>query len=224
MTFGPLSTVTYTVNGVSFDMVRLPPGRFVGGEGPTKRELLVSRPFQLGLTPVTQALWRAVTGSSPANFNGEDRPVEQVSHDDVQAFLARLPALGFTGFRLPTEAEWAWAARCGAPTRWAGADRVKSVAVAGASQTGLVAGLSPGLAGTFDHSGNVWEWTADWYQDSPVAGIDPRGSASGSRRADRGGSWNVVPQYARVAFRIGDPPGRRRVGLGLRLLRTPLDP
>ena len=86
MTFGPLSTTTYAVNGASFSMVRLPPGRFVDGEGPTRRELLVSRPFQLGLTPVTQALWRAVTGSSPANFKGEDRPVEQISHDESSNF------------------------------------------------------------------------------------------------------------------------------------------
>ena len=187
MIFGPLSAVTYTVNGVSFSMVRLPPGRFVDGEGPVRRELLVSRPFELGLTPVTQALWRAVTSSSTSHFKGEDRPVDQVSYDDVQAFLTRLSALGFTGFRLPTEAEWAWAARCGAPTRWAGADRAKPVAVAGASQTGLVAGLSPGSAGIFDQSGNVWEWVADWHQGSPAPGIDPRGPASGSDRVYRGG-------------------------------------
>jgi formylglycine-generating enzyme required for sulfatase activity len=220
MTFGPLSTVTYAVNGVSFDMVRLPPGRFVDGEGLARRELLVSRPFELGLAPVTQALWRAVTGSSPANFNGEDRPVEQVSHDDVQAFLARLPALGFTGFRLPTEAEWAWAAHCGGPTRWVGADRSKPVAVAAARQTGLVAGLIPGSAGIFDQSGNVWEWVADWYQGSPVSGIDPRGPASGSRRVNRGGSWISVPQNARVANRYYDAPDARNRYLGVRLLRT----
>jgi len=220
MIFGPLSTVTYTVNGASFDMVRLPPGRFVDGEGSTRRELLVSRPFQLGLTPVTQALWRAVTGSSPANFNGEDRPVEQISHDDVQAFLARLPAFGLTGFRLPTETEWAWAARCGAPTRWAGADRAKSVAVAGASQTGLVAGLSPGPAGIFDQSGNVWEWVADWHQGSPVSGIDSRGPASGSIRVRRGGCWDFDPQSARFANRTFSAPDLRGDYLGLRLLRT----
>jgi formylglycine-generating enzyme required for sulfatase activity len=220
MSFGPLSTTTYTVNGASFDMVRLPPGRFVDGEGLARRELLVSRPFELGLTPVTQALWRAVTGLSPARFRGEDRPVEQVSHDDVQAFLARLPALGLTGFRLPTEAEWAWASRCGAPTRWAGADRAKPVAVVGASQTGLVAGLSPESAGIFDQSGNVWEWAADWYQGLPAPGIDPRGPASGSYRVFRGGSWIRDPQYARVANRSSDPPGVRYSRLGVRLLRT----
>ena len=220
MTFGPLSTVTYAINDVSFDMVRLPPGRFVDGEGPTRRELLVSRPFQLGLTPVTQALWRAVTGSSPANFKGEDRPVEQISHDDVQAFLSRLLAFGLTGFRLPTEAEWAWAARCGASTRWAGADRSKPVAVAGASQTGLVAGLSPGPAGISDQSGNVWEWVEDWDQGSPAPGIDPRGPASGSRRVVRGGSWSDAPQFAGVAGRLSGTPGLRGDILGVRLLRT----
>jgi sulfatase modifying factor 1 len=220
MTFGPLSTVTYTVNGVSFSMVRLPPGRFVDGEDEARRELLVSRPFELGLAPVTQALWRAVTGSSPARFKGEDRPVEQVSHDNVQDFLARLPALGLTGFRFPTEAEWVWAARCGAPTRWAGADRVKPVTVADVSHTGLVAGLSPGLTGIFDQSGNVWEWVADWHQGSPAPGVDPRGPASGSNRVNRGGCWYNVPQNARVAIRYDDSPDYRYGTLGFRLLRT----
>ena len=111
--FGPLSTTRTTVNGVSFDMVRVPPGRFVDGEGWGKRTLLVSRPFDLGVTLVTQALWRAVTGKSSSNFRGDDLPVEKVSWDDVQAFLGQLGALGFPGFRLPTEAEWSWAARCG---------------------------------------------------------------------------------------------------------------
>jgi formylglycine-generating enzyme required for sulfatase activity len=220
MTFGPLATVTYTVNGASFDMVRLPPGRFVDGEGEARRELLVSRPFELGLTLVTQALWRAVTGLSPARFRGEDRPVEQVSHDDVQAFLARLPAFGLTGFRLPTEAEWAWAARCGVPTRWAGADRAKPVAVAAARQTGLIAGLSPGPVGISDQSGNVWEWVADWHQGSPASGIDPRGPASGSDRVIRGGSWDYGSHGARVASRGDDDPGVRGSNLGVRLLRT----
>ena len=77
--FGPLSTVRYPVNGVDFDMVRVPPGRFVDGEGATRRELLVSRPFELGVAPVTQALWWAVVRGSPSRFHGDDRPVEEVS-------------------------------------------------------------------------------------------------------------------------------------------------
>jgi formylglycine-generating enzyme required for sulfatase activity len=217
--FGPLGTVRYTVAGVGFDMARLPPGRFMDGEGVARRELLVSRPFELGVTLVTQALWHAVMGSSPSQFKGEDRPVEQVSHDDVQAFLARLPGLGLTGFRLPTEAEWAWAARCGVPTRCSGADRAQSVAVVGMKQTAPVAGLSPSAAGVFDLSGGLWEWQEDWWTQ-PSAGVDVQGPASGSDRVARGGSWSGVPRYARVAARGNNPPGRRFYFLGFRLLRT----
>ena len=216
MTFGPLSTTTYAVNGASFSMVRLPPGRFVDGENEVRRDLLVSRPFELGLAPVTQALYQAVMGLSPSRFKAEDRPVETVSYEDVQVFLARLPVLGLTGFRLPTEAEWVWAARCGVPTSWAGADRAKPVALADASETGLVAGLSPGSAGIFDQSGNVMVWVADWHQGSPAPGIDPRGPASGSYRVRRGGSW----LYARVTYRSSNGPNYRYGDLGFRLLRT----
>jgi formylglycine-generating enzyme required for sulfatase activity len=219
MTFGPLSTTAYTANGVAFHMARLPPGRFVDGEGAGRRELLVSRPFELGVTLVTQVLWRAVMGLSPAKFKAEDRPVEQVSHDDVQAFLARLPGLGLPGFRLPTEAEWAWAARCGAPTRWVGADRAQSVAVVGASQTAPVAGLSSSAAGVLDLSGNLWEWQQDWF-GALSAGADVHGPASGSNRVLRGGSWDLGPRHARVAYRSDDPPARRGSDLGFRLLRT----
>jgi formylglycine-generating enzyme required for sulfatase activity len=220
MIFGPLSTATYTANGVTFHMARLPPGRFIDGEGATRRELLVSRPFELGVTLVTQALWRAVMGSSPAQFKAEDRPVEQVSHDDVQDFLARLPGLGLTGFRLPTEAEWAWATRCGVPTRWSGADRAQSVAVVKASQTAPVAGLSSSVTGVFDLSGNLLEWQEDRWAGAPPAGVDAQGPASGSYRVGRGGSWKFPAQRARVARRYDRPPAVRGSGLGFRLLRT----
>jgi formylglycine-generating enzyme required for sulfatase activity len=217
---GPLSTVRYTVNGVSFDMVRVPPGRFIDGEGETRRELLVSRPFELGVAPVTQALWRAVMGSSPSKFQGEDRPVERVSWDDVQQLMAALAGRGLPGFRLPTEAEWAWSARCGVPTRWSGADRVEAVAVVSSSQTAVVAGLSGSTVGAFDSSGNVWEWVGDWYGQAPPAGVDVQGPASGSARVYRGGSWRHDLQGARVARRYNDFPGARNYSLGVRLLRT----
>jgi formylglycine-generating enzyme required for sulfatase activity len=209
------------VSGVNFDMVRLPPGRFIDGEGLARCELLVSRPFELGVTLVTQALWRAVVGSEPSEFRGEDLPVEQVSWDDVQGFLARLSSLGFPGFRLPTEAEWAWAARCGAPTRWSGADRAQSVAVLDQSRSAPVAGLSSSASGAFDVSGNAWEWQKDrWVEAAPLAGVDTQGPASGSVRVNRGGSWSRVPQVARVARRYGNAPGARNGDLGFRLLRA----
>ena len=217
---GPLSTVRYTVNGVDFDMVRVPPGRLIDGEGPTRRELLVSRPFEIGVTLVTQALWRAVMRSIPSRFQGEDRPVEQVSWDDVQQLLARLSVLGFPGFRLPTGAEWVWAARCGAPTRWAGADRPKAVAVAASRQTAVAAGLSGSAVGAFDFSGNVFEWVGDRYGQAPSAGVDVQGPASGSNRVIRGGSWYDDPLISRVAYRGSDTSGDRNHDLGFRLLRT----
>jgi formylglycine-generating enzyme required for sulfatase activity len=201
-------------------MVKVPPGRFIDGEGLTRRELLVSRPFELGMTLVTQALWRAVMGSEPSKFRGEDRPVEQVSWDDVQEFLARLLGLGLPGFRLPTEAEWVWAARCGAPTRWVGSDRAQSVAVVSAGRTAPVAGLSPSAAGVFDLSGNLLEWQEDGWGGAPPVGVDVQGPAWGSTRVNRGGSWSNVSRYARVADRFYYPPGHRRDDLGFRLLRT----
>jgi formylglycine-generating enzyme required for sulfatase activity len=208
------------VNGVSFDMVRVPPGRFVDGEGAKKRALLVSRPFELGVTLVTQALWRVVTGTSPSRFRGDDFPVDQVSWDDVQAFLGQLDALGLRGFRLPTEAEWSWAARCGMSMRWAGADRAKSVAAVDRQSTAPVGGLLSSAAGALDLSGNLWEWQRDVWLDPPAAGVDVQGPASGSRRVGRGSSWRGGPQDARVADRGYDGPGDRGDYLGVRLLRS----
>jgi formylglycine-generating enzyme required for sulfatase activity len=215
-----LGGVRYSVAGVDLDMVKLPPGRFIDGEGANRRELLVSRPFELGMTLVTQALWRAVMGGEPSNFRGEDLPVEQVSWDDVQEFLARLPGLGLFGFRLPTEAEWVWAARCGVPTRWSGSDRVKSVAVVGASETAPVAGLSSSATGVFDLSGGLWEWQHDGWAMTPSAGVDVQGPTS-RNRVNRGGSWySSTPKLARVANRYRETPGSRDYDLGFRLLRV----
>jgi formylglycine-generating enzyme required for sulfatase activity len=219
-TFGPLSTTRITVNSVSFDMVRVPPGRFVDGEGAAKRELLVTRPFEIGVTLVTQALWRAVTSKSPSHFRGGDRPVERVSWDDARAFLGQLKGLGFPDFRLPTEAEWVWAARCGVVTQWAGADRAKSVAVVSQQGTAPVGGLASSVAGVLDLSGNAWEWQQDRWSGASVAGVDVQGPASGSIRVRRGGSWSSDSQDARVAYRDSNPPGIRHDRLGVRLLRT----
>jgi formylglycine-generating enzyme required for sulfatase activity len=219
--FGPLSTTRYSVNGVAFDMARVPPGRFVDGEGWSKRALLVSRPFELGVTLVTQALWRAVTGMSPSRYRGDDLPVEQVSWDDAQAFLGQLEALGFLGFRLPTEAEWVWAARCGVPTRWVGADRFKPVATVNQYTTASVGGLPPSAAGALDLSGNLWEQLRDGWSDAFAAGVDVWRPPSRSFRVRRGGSWFSDPLSARVATRshiASDDRGSST--LGVRLARS----
>jgi len=218
-TFGPLGTIRYAVNGVAFDTIRVPPGRLVDGERREKRELLVSRPFELGVTLVTQALWRAVTGKSPSRSRGDDRPVEQVSWDDAQVFFVQLEALGLPGFRLPTEAEWAWAAQCGVATRWAGVDRIELVADSIQADTTPVGGYTASAAvGAFDFSGNVWEWQHN--RAPALGGIDAQGPTSGLRRGNRGGSWGDDPSHVRITYSIAAPPTDRVDSLGLRLLRT----
>ena len=216
---GPLSTVRYDVNGVRFDMARVPPGRFLDGERATRRELLVSRPFEIGVTPATQALWQAMVGSNLSEFRGEDRPVEKVSWDDAQKLMAALAARGLPGFRLPTEAEWAWAVRCGVPTRWAGSERADEVAMADAMQSGVVAGLWGSAVGAFDFSGNVWEWMSDWH-GAPSAGVDLWGPASAIIRVSRGGGWRSELRYSRISDRRGFTPGSRGSTIGVRLART----
>ena len=218
--FGPLSTTRTTVNGVSFDMVRVPPGRFVDGEGTAKRELLVTRPFEIGMTLVTQALWRAVMGRSLSRLFDPDDPVERASWDDAQSFLARLEVLGLHGFRLPTEVEWAWAARCGATARWAGADRYKPVATVLQRGPDLVGGLLSSAAGAFDFSGNLWEWQQDVWSESPAAGLDAEDSASDPLRVLRGGSWKRDASRALVISRIFDFQVQRSGIYGVRLLRV----
>ena len=217
---GPLSTVRYTVNGVSFDMVRVPPGRFIDGEGPDRRELLVSRPFELGVTLVTQALWLAVMTQDYPEFHGEDRPADRVSWEGAREFVSNLDWRGLPGFRLPTEAEWVWAARCGVPTQWAGADRAKMSAVTDSKKTDSVAGLSCSAAGFFDLSGNVAEWTGDTNHHRSGIDIDNQGSAFGLFRILRGGNWLFGPQLARVAHRDAGSPGFRYNTNGFRLART----
>jgi formylglycine-generating enzyme required for sulfatase activity len=219
-TFGPLSTARYTANGVAFDTIRVPPGRFVDGKRMGRRALLVSRPFEIGVTLVTQALWRAVTGESPSEFPGPDRPVEQVSWDDVQAFLGQLEVLGLDGFCLPTEAEWAWAAQCGVATLWAGANRPRLVVAANRSGTKPVGSLPSSAAGALDFSGNLQEWQENAWSHPLDAGVDTQGPAWGPMRAFRSNGWLREPQLAQVTVRSGYDPYRRSDVLGVRLLRT----
>lgn len=184
--------------------------------------------FYLGKTEVTQAQWQAVMGSNPSSFNNCDQcPVESVSWDDAQEFIKKLNAKTGKTYRLPTEAEWEYAARGGksATYTYAGSNTVDEVAWYSSNsgyKTHPVGEKKANELGLYDMSGNVWEWCQDWYADDYYAkspSSNPPGPTTGSLRVIRGGSWNVNPAYLRVAFRGYGTPDRRDDGIGFRLAR-----
>ena len=183
--------------------------------------------FCIGETEVTQALWQAVMGSNPSKFkNGLDLPVENVSWDDCKEFLNKLNSLTGKSFRLPTEAEWEYAARGGNKSekyKYSGGNKIKDVAwYEGNSKnkTHPVKLKFPNELGLYDMSGNVFEWCEDWhdsdyYKSSPKS--NPTGPSSGSLRVYRGGSWFYRSWCCRVSNRSSFTPDRGYYSLGLRL-------
>jgi len=228
-------TKTYTVNGVSFVMVDVEGGTFSMGatseqtsppvdESPVHQVTLSS--FSLGQTEVTQQLWVAEMGNNPSGFTGDlNLPVESVSWDDCQTFITRLNELTGVNFRLPTEAEWEYAARGGAHSRhyeYAGSNTIENVAwcISNSSRTTHAVGqLAPNELYLYDMSGNVWEWCQDWYESSynSYAEANPTGPDSGALRVCRGGFWGVSAWGCRVANRNSYTPEHTATRLGLRL-------
>lgn len=160
-------------------------------------EVQISKGFQIGKNEVTQAVWESVMGSNPSDFKSAERPVEWVSWNDTQEFLQRLNKRndGYR-YRLPTEAEWEYAARAG--SKAASTGQVVDIdwfQFNAESQTHPVGQKHPNNWGLYDVQGNVWEWVADWYDEgyyriSPVA--DPSGPSTGELRVMRGGSWGSI--------------------------------
>jgi formylglycine-generating enzyme required for sulfatase activity len=184
----------------------------------------ITKGFEMGKYEVTQAQWEAVMGSNPSEFKGADRPVEQVSWEDAQQFLSRLNARGDGyRYRLPTEAEWEYAARAGTTGKYYGElDEIAWYKGNFGGQTHPVGQKKPNAWGLHDMLGNVWEWCWDWYDvnyygNSPEA--DPRGPASGQALSLRGGSWGNFPRYLRVSVRISGGPLNRNNYFGFRCVR-----
>lgn len=180
--------------------------------------------YSIGRTEVPQWLWVAVMGNNPSSSTGDNLPVERVSWDDCQEFLGKLNALTGKSFRLPTEAQWEYAARGGKRSRgcqYSGSNNLGDVAWYNSnsgSQTHEVGTKSANELGLYDMSGNVWEWCNDWYGDYQNSGsIDPMGSSYGGYRVGRGGSWGLSPGYCRVAYRLNCVSGSRSDDLGFRL-------
>jgi formylglycine-generating enzyme required for sulfatase activity len=244
--------------------VRIEPGEFTMGSpedelrrfgDETQHRVTVTRAFALKATEVTQAEWRAVMGTDPSGFAdcGDTCPVEQVSWFDAVDYVNRvsdaegLPrcyaddvdrtfaGLDCTGYRLPTEAEWEYAARAGAMTALHTGDIVNADCVPvdpNADAAGWYCGNAggtphpvgekqPNAWGLYDMHGNVWEWVQDWYAAYPAgAVVDPAGPASGELRVFRGGGWRFGAQDARSAFRRESSPALRFSDQGFRPSRS----
>lgn len=225
---------TFTVNGVQFTMVEVGGGTFTMGatseqgsdawdEEKPAHEVTLSD-YYIGQTEVTQALWEAVMGSNPSDSKGGNLPVERVSWDDCQVFIQKLNQLTGKQFRLPTEAEWEYAARGGRKSRgykYAGGNNIDSVAWCdgnSGNETHPVATKQANELGIYDMSGNVLEWCSDWCGDyTSSSQSDPQGSSSGSFRVIRGGCYYNFARNCRVSYRISNTLDYRCGYLGLRL-------
>ena len=229
------------------EMVVLPAGSFEMGSNENADERPVHRvnvpSFLIGKTEVTQGQWKAVMGSNPSWFShcGDDCPVEQVSWSGAQEFAQRLSQKTGKQYRLPSEAEWEYAARAGSNTRWSWGDsHLQSGEYAwdvsnskglntwfGQNKTQRVAQKKPNAFGLFDMHGNVWEWVQDcWHDNYTRAPVDASAwttgcSGSGSTRVLRGGSWIDYPSSLRSAIRYRYTPDIRSADGGFRLARTP---
>ena len=222
------------VKGIEYPMVFVEGGTFDMGatseqgndafsdEKPVHSVTLSS--YRIGKYEVTQELWEAVMGTNPSSFKGARKPVEQVSWDDCQDFIRKLNSLTGQNFRLPTEAEWEFAARGGNSScgyKYSGSNTIDGVAWYGGnsgSTTHNVGTKSPNELGIYDMTGNVWEWCSDWYGEySSSSRTNPKGPDSGSYRVYRGGGWFNNVWGNRVSKRYGSTPVNRYNSIGLRL-------
>ena len=225
---------TFTVKGVSFEMIWVEGGTFIMGasdddthaadrDKPAHQVTLGS--YFIGKTEVTQALWQVVMGKNPSEFKKNlQNPVEKVSWKDCQKFVKKLNELTGKNFRLPTEAEWEYAARGG---KWSsgyiyfGSNKLDDVAWYKSNSAGTthpVAQKSPNELGIYDMSGNVMEWCQDRFGSySGELQTNPQGPSSGSERVFRGGSWLLIDWYFKVSHRASTDPSTTRNDIGLRL-------
>ena len=225
----------FTVNGVSFDMIHVEGGTFCMGatknidseasdnESPTHNVTLSD--FYIGKTEVTQGLWYVVMGTFPSCCRGNSLPVERVSWHDCQKFIKKLNKMTGMAFRLPTEAEWEYAARGGNRSRgykYSGSNNVDAVAWYGGNSNSTTHPVATKMAnelGIYDMSGNVSEWCNDCYgYYSSNAQTNPKGVVSSAYRVCRGGYWDNSTKYCRSANRLSNVPDYRNYGIGFRIV------
>ena len=226
-------TYVETAKGINLKMVYVEGGTFAMGsnsgesdEKPVHNVTLDS--YYIGETEITQAQWRAVMGSNPSGYTGDNRPVENVSWHDAQEFCKKLSELTGKRYVLPTEAQWEYAARGGNQRKrytYSGSNNIDEVAKYDSSGGhSNVKSKKPNELGIYDMSGNVWEWCSDWYSSSSYSSssqINPQGPNSGSYRVLRGGSWRHDASYCRVAYRFSINPSYANYNCGFRVVCLP---
>jgi formylglycine-generating enzyme required for sulfatase activity len=229
-------TITLDLGGnVTMTLVLIRPGTFVIGSPDSEEghdededpqhEVTISKPFYMGVTEVTQAQYKAVTGTDPSKFDGPTNPVEMVSWEDAMDFCRTLSERTGKDVRLPTEAEWEYACRAGTGTRFSFGDSESALAEYAWCETNSndrthpVGRKNPNAWGLYDMHGNVLEWCADWYGKYPNgASTDPRGPASGRFRVLHGGSWYHPADKCRAANRFGGGSDYRVPIFGFRVV------
>ena len=221
-------------DGISIEMVKVEAGTFMMGATPEMEkpnsdekplhQVTLTNDYYMGKYEVPQALWEAVMGSNPSAYKGDNLPVEMVSWNDCQEFISKLNSLTGRKFRLPTEAEWEYAARGGKKSRgyqYSGNSNITDVAWYdgnSGSKTHPVGTKQANELGIYDMSGNVYEWCSDWYGSySSSSQTNPTGADSGSFRVFRGGGWGIYARGCRLSYRYIFTPDDRRSYLGLRL-------
>ena len=213
-------------NSIGMEFVKIPSGSFMmgseNGESNEKpvHKVTISTDFYMGKYEVTQSQWQSVMGNNPSNFIGDNLPVGNVSWDDAQEFIKKLNAKGEGTYRLPTEAEWEYAARSGTTGDYAGnLDAMAWYNKNSGNETHEVGTKQANAWGLYDMHGNVWEWVQDYesYQSGSVT--DPTGASSGSGRVLRGGGWNGGAVHVRSVNRDAYSPSTRLIFLGFRLVR-----
>ena len=230
---GSTVSLSAELNKLINNMVYVSGGTFIMGgdessdQTPTHSVTLSS--YYICKYEVTQALWRAVMGSNPSKFKGDNLPVEQVSWNDCQTFINRLNNYTGRNFRLPTEAEWEFAARGGNYSRhykYSGSNYISDVAWYcdnSGNRTHPVGTKQANELGLYDMSGNVWEWCSDRYGSySSYSQSNPTGATSGFGRVERGGNWCGLARYCCSSHRSYYAPGNSFDDLGLRLVLSQL--
>ena len=229
------NTITIPVKkGISIDMVRVEAGTFTmgatsemedpfGWEKPT-HQVTLTNDYYIGKYEVTQALWKAVMGKKPSTFKGDNLPVYNVSWNNCQEFINKLNKITGKKFRLPTEAEWEYAARGGKNSQgyqYSGSNNISDVAWYednSGNNPQDVGSKQANELGIYDMSGNVWEWCQDRYgKYSSSSQTNPTGANSGSNHVGRGGGWGSNARFCRSSYRDNIAPDYRNF-LGFRLV------